>query len=185
MNKIASALIFLAFSSTLVAQQPLPSAPEPKPAPAPTPFKVPEKTQPVPPPPAEPQKKPQDDVRGLSGITTEPLEHRDQLILKDYLSSRLVPAVRSHWFATIPEEAQSKRRPLYNKKGKSGKVTIAFTLHRDGSVSDVSVDDSSGDKVLDLAAFHAVKDCQPGSLPAVFSKDTLKMHFTFYYNPKF
>ena len=51
------------------------------------------------------------------------------------------------------------------------------------SMTDTTIEDSSGDKVLDQAALKAVKDCGPPPLPSDFSREILKMRFWFYYNP--
>ncbi len=111
-------LVFLACTATLLAQQPtLPSAPDPKPAPSP--FKVPSKMERIPPSGFGSDKKDNDKkdyeevTPGLSGILAEPLEPRQKLILKEYLSAQFIPAVRSCWFSVIPEEAQAKRRPPF------------------------------------------------------------------------
>lgn len=198
--------MFLTWATVLFAQQQsLPSAPDPKPSPSP--FKTSSKPQPVPPAVADPDKDPEkkdgdkkdredkdnkdkdkkdreEAAPGLSDVLAEPLDARQQLVLKDYFSGRLVPAIRSCWYRVMPEEAYPKRRPLHlDRKGKSGKVRIEFTLHKDGSVTDAGIENSSGDKVLDQAALNAVKECRTGSLPSAFSRETVRMHFNFYYNP--
>jgi TonB family protein len=182
-------LMCLAGATTILAQQQtLPSAPDPKPSPSP--FKFPAKAQPVPPAASgtdkndNEKKHHEEGIPGISDLLAEPLEARQQLILKEYLSNRLVQAVRSCWVSVMPEEARGKHRPFHlDKKGKSGKVRVAFTLHKDGSMTDAAIEDSSGDKVLDQAALNAVKDCRPPPLPSAFARETLKMHFWFYYNP--
>lgn len=181
--------LILACTAALTAQQPLPSAPDPKPAP--TPFKAPARTLPAPasaPAPVPDSKETEEDnLPGHLGVSTEAMDYRQELIFKDYFSNRLRPAIRHRWIDAMPEEANGKHKkfgPIHiDKKGKSGKVRVGFTLHKDGSVSDVNLEDSSGDKLLDMAAFNAVKDCQPGPLPAAFSRDQLKMRLIFYYNP--
>lgn len=71
-----------------------------------------------------------------------------------------------------------------DKKGKSGKVQVAFTLHKDGSITDATIQNASGDDALDQAALRAVKDCRRAPLPSAFARETVKMRFLFYYNPK-
>ena len=84
----------------------------------------------------------------------------------------------------MPEEAMGKHRRFHlDKKGKTGKVRVGFTLHTDGSRTDATIEDSSGDKALDQAALNAVKDCPPTPPPSAFARETLKMQFRFYYNP--
>jgi TonB family protein len=173
-------------ATVLAQQQTLPSAPEPKPSPAP--FKLPAKGQPVPPPAAsdsdEKNKHREAFMPGLYGVQAEDLEPAQEFILKEYLANRLLPAIRSCWYNIIPEEAKIQhRRFRLDKKGKSGKVRVAFTLHKDGSRTDVTIEDSSGHNALDHAALSAVKECSPAPLPAAFARETLKMRFSFYYNP--
>jgi TonB family protein len=63
-----------------------------------------------------------------------------------------------------------------------GTVFVKFTIHRDGSIDNVSVERPSGDPVLDLAAQRAVlvtKTLNP--LPAAFPNPTLTVHLNFQY----
>ncbi len=185
-------LIFLSCVTTILAQQQtLPAAPDPKPSPSP--FQFPAKAQPVPPAASgkdekDSEKKHRQElipgIQGMVDLGDEILDPKQQTILKEYLSNRLVPDIRSCWYDIIPEEARVQhRRFRFDKKPKSGKVRVAFTLHKDGSKSDVIIEDSSGDKLLDQAALDAVKDCRPAPLPPAFTRETLKMRFGFYYNP--
>ena len=90
------------------------------------------------------------------------------------------------WNDVMPEEAKEHRTGLIKvvKKGKNGTVRVGFTLHKSGQITDITVDDSSGDKLLDQAAAKAVKDSQPLPLPKAFAKDQLRIRATFLYNPK-
>jgi protein TonB len=151
---------------------------------------LPAKAQPVPPTASDTDKKGNEKehyeevIPGLSGVLAEVPEPRQQFILLGYFSNRLVPAIRSCWISVMPEEAKGKHRSFHlDKKGKTGKVRVGFTLHKDGSRTDATIEGSSGNKALDQAALNAVKDCPPAPLPATFARETLKMRFSFYYNP--
>jgi protein TonB len=189
MRVVVSVVTLLASAAILAGQQSLPSAPEPKPAP--TPFKLPAQATPVPPPESKPADSKPKDTTGknvalfdFSGVFTRPLEDRQQLLLADYIAHRLKPAVFARWAILMPEEAMSRQRRFHlNRKGKTGKVAVSFTLHKDGSITDAAVSDSSGDKVLDQAALQAIRESKPGPLPAGFERETQEMRFKFAYNP--
>jgi len=58
--------------------------------------------------------------------------------------------------------------------------TVAFTIHRDGQVSDPSVEKRSGDTFFDQLAERAVLYANPlPPLPAGFPDETLKVHMKF------
>lgn len=58
-------------------------------------------------------------------------------------------------------------------------VTVTFTIHRDGSVDEVEVIESSGSSTLDRLAERAVLSTQLGPLPNAYEKETLVVHATF------
>ena len=61
---------------------------------------------------------------------------------------------------------------------------VAFVIHRDGQVSDSSVEKPSGDSVFDQLAMHAVLYSNPlPSLPGGFPDDTLRVHMKFVGKP--
>jgi len=63
-----------------------------------------------------------------------------------------------------------------------GDVVIKMTIQRDGRLTDVSVERSSGYQALDLNARRAVEVTrQLTSLPAEYSNPTLTVHLTFRY----
>jgi protein TonB len=178
--------IVLTIVIVLQGQQ-LPAAPEPKATPAP--FKVPASASPMrtPMPDVEKDKTEKaDEDLGDLGVSKELLRGPEGSVLKDFLKNRLRPTIMRHWEDVMPEEAKEHRSPLVRmvKKGKTGTVRVSFTVHKDGAITDIVVDDSSGDRLLDEAAMKAVKASQPLTLPAAFTKDQLKIAATFMYNPK-
>jgi TonB family protein len=63
--------------------------------------------------------------------------------------------------------------------GSSLQVVIAFTIHRDGSISDPIISKGSGDGSLDNLALRAVKLAAPlGTLPPGFPSDNLELTCT-------
>ncbi|MDE2292878.1 MAG: TonB family protein [Elusimicrobia bacterium] len=57
---------------------------------------------------------------------------------------------------------------------------VAFTLMRDGSVVDLQVEETSGDRAFDYAALSAVRGLGPQPpLPPAFKERFLKVHVTF------
>ncbi len=61
----------------------------------------------------------------------------------------------------------------------SGSVTVAFTIHRDGSVDQVEVIESSGSASLDRLAERAVLSTQLGPIPNAYEKEIIVIHATF------
>jgi TonB family protein len=66
-------------------------------------------------------------------------------------------------------------------QGAEGQCTIKFTIQRDGKITDTSVETSSGNPALDLAARRAVVVTQLPALPDAFSNPTLTVHGIFKY----
>jgi len=61
------------------------------------------------------------------------------------------------------------------------RCTIKFTIQRDGKIVDTSVEKSSGDQALDLAARRAVAVTQLPPLPDAYTNSSLTMHLIFNY----
>jgi len=61
----------------------------------------------------------------------------------------------------------------------AGNVKIAFTIHRDGSVDEVEIIESSGSATVDRLAERAVISTQLGPLPNGYEKETLVVHANF------
>jgi len=61
---------------------------------------------------------------------------------------------------------------------KGARAYVTFTVHRDGSVSDVQIDTASGSPTLDTSCIRAVRRVDTlGSLPAQYNQSTLKVSF--------
>jgi protein TonB len=62
-------------------------------------------------------------------------------------------------------------------------VTIRFTIHRDGRISDVTILNSSGVPPYDFAAKKAIENSSPlAPLPTAFPNDSERVTCMFYYN---
>jgi TonB family protein len=92
---------------------------------------------------------------------------------------RVLHDVKMNWYQGIPEEA----RPPINKKGK---VSICFSIMKDGHVSGLRYEQggSSGDAAFDRAAWGGITASDPfPPLPTEFTGQYLALRFHFYYNP--
>jgi protein TonB len=66
--------------------------------------------------------------------------------------------------------------------GKTYRVTVYFIIHRNGSLSDVRVEETSGVDLLDLSAVRSIGEASPlPPLPQDFRGDELGVHFWFDY----
>jgi protein TonB len=62
-------------------------------------------------------------------------------------------------------------------------VVVTFTVHRDGSVSDPRIAQSSGVPSLDLSGLQAVERVNTfGPLPAGYSGNSVSVAYTFTYD---
>jgi len=160
----------------MIAQQSLPSAPEPKPTPTPSPFHLHDNDAP-------PQSS--DSPSSASAVTKEALSAPDRLALHEFMRQRVQPTIRRHWEALIPQSAKAKHTWYGTvKDGKVGVLEVTFTIHRDGSITDIKLEDSSGDDQLDRAALQAIKESAPLPLPGSFKKDAVRINSHFLYSPK-
>jgi TonB family protein len=91
----------------------------------------------------------------------------------DYAAS-MVSKIRVNWYANMPQIIRS---------GMKGVVTIRFTIHRDGRISDITVLNSSTVPPYDAAARKAIELSSPlKPLPADFPSATERVTCMFYYN---
>lgn len=91
--------------------------------------------------------------------------------------SRVAHIVRVNWYNLIPEIA---RPPLLRK----GKVSIEFAIMPNGSASGMRLVASSGDVLLDRAAWGGITMSNPfDPLPQQFDGPCLALRFNFFYNP--
>ena len=80
--------------------------------------------------------------------------------------ARMRAALWSSWSQRMPAEART--------------CVVSFALARNGSVSEVSVSDGSGDSDFDYAALASVQEAAPfPPLPEDFKDPTLKVHVKF------
>ncbi len=90
---------------------------------------------------------------------------------------RVLQAVRTNWYAIIPEVAQP---PLREK----GRVAIEFIITKNGTVAGMRLIGPSGDVALDRAAWGGITGSNPfPPLPGEFRGDNIALRFRFYYNP--
>lgn len=61
-------------------------------------------------------------------------------------------------------------------------TTVLYSIKKDGTLKNVSIFKSSGDKKTDSAAIKAVKKTKFRPLPTGFDKDSIDVQFTFDYN---
>jgi len=67
--------------------------------------------------------------------------------------------------------------------GLTGRTVITFRIQHNGQITDVKVEDSSGNQSLDKAALFAVENAAPlPSLPSDYHYDTVGVIFSFWYN---
>jgi TonB family protein len=90
---------------------------------------------------------------------------------------RILHDVRQNWYAVIPESAMP---PLL----KRGKVSIEFSILKNGQAVGISYVTGSGDVALDRAAYGGITSSNPfPPLPREYAGQALRLRFTFFYNP--
>jgi TonB family protein len=86
----------------------------------------------------------------------------------------MVSRIRVNWYSNMPHLIQT---------GLKGVVTIRFTIHRDGSITDVTILQSSGVPPYDFAAKKGIELSSPlNPLPKNFPNDSERVTAMFYYN---
>ena len=86
----------------------------------------------------------------------------------------MVSRIRVNWYANMPHLIRT---------GLEGVVTIRFTIHRDGRISDVTILNTSGHPPYDFAARKAIEISSPlNPLPKDFPNATERVTAMFYYN---
>lgn len=90
-----------------------------------------------------------------------------------YVLNQILPAIRDKWYASIPSSAQMKR----------GEVVIAFAIEKGGKVAGIKLLKSSGEVMLDRAAWAGITGSGPfPSFPAEFTDNHLSLRIRFAYN---
>jgi TonB family protein len=86
----------------------------------------------------------------------------------------MVSRIRVNWYANMPDLIRT---------GMKGVVTIRFTIHRDGRMTDITILNGSGVPPYDFAAKKALELSSPlNPLPKDFPNDTERVTCMFYYN---
>jgi TonB family protein len=87
---------------------------------------------------------------------------------------RILATVKQHWLAVIPESV---------KLGRRGKVSIQFSIARDGHVPKLVIATASGADALDRAAVAGISASVPfPPLPTEYKGELVKLQFNFAYN---
>ncbi len=87
--------------------------------------------------------------------------------------ARISSILPSNWARPM---AQELRQPL--------RAVVHFIIRRDGTLTDIELEQPSGDAALDRSALRAVQDSNPlPPLPYQYGKDSLGVHFYFELKP--
>jgi len=131
--------------------------------------------------PSESKAQNQDNEFGL-GIKAQGRESGDLDILSDtrgvdfgpYLK-RMVKEIRDNWYTLIPNCAQTMK----------GRLAIEFAILKEGGIADMRLVATSGETVLDRAAWDGIRSSNPfPALPSEFTGPSLALRLRFSYNPK-
>lgn len=86
----------------------------------------------------------------------------------------MVSKIRLHWYGNMPDLIRT---------GLKGVVTIRFTIHRDGRITDITLLQTSTTPPYDFAARKAIELASPlNPLPRDFPNATERVTAMFYYN---
>jgi TonB family protein len=101
------------------------------------------------------------------------LSDTDGASFRPYLK-RMTMNIRENWYRWIPESARDKTACL----------AITFIVHKDGQVTDLKIERSSGTDALDQSASKSIEATEffP-ALPGRFQGDHLAFRFSFAYHP--
>ena len=111
---------------------------------------------------------------GVGVQILSPLTPVQSEVMKNLMPG-VVKTTRRRWRRLIPEEAHA---PVLKK----GEVTIEFTLHANGKVSDMRLAHASGDVALDRAAWGAIADSKYEPFPLILDVSSVRLQFPFSYN---
>ena len=168
---IGSLFVALGFSETQTAP-PAQASPSPSPLPA---AANPEKSQ----------DKIEQKALQEAGTPAKPASGGGGIeILSDTMGVDFGPYVRGlkevvqkHWYSVMPRSAMAPEM-------KSGKTVVKFAVMHDGTLSNVKIEQSSGDPALDRAAYVALSYSSPlAPLPPGFTGNYLLVRANFFYNP--
>ncbi|MBZ5579886.1 MAG: TonB family protein [Acidobacteriia bacterium] len=110
---------------------------------------------------------------GVQGSQLELLSDPMGVDFRPYLT-QVLAAVRRNWLAVIPESA---------RLGRQGRVTIQFSIGRDGYVPKLVITGQSGTDAFDRAAVSGISASQTfPPFPPGFKGDRVVLQFNFAYN---
>jgi TonB family protein len=111
---------------------------------------------------------------GSVGSGLELLSDSRGVDFRSYLT-QILAAVKRNWQAVLPESARRGER--------RGKVTVRFSVSRDGKVTNVQITVPSGTEALDLAAIAGISATNPfPPLPPEYNGLPIRLQFVFLYN---
>jgi TonB family protein len=85
-----------------------------------------------------------------------------------YFHDSVLPSLRRSWHSVVREKGFAPATPL--------KLAAEFTVHKDGTLDELKVAESSGDAEADQAALDAIRNTSPlAALPAEFKGESLKL----------
>ena len=110
---------------------------------------------------------------GVQASQLELLSDPQGVDFRPYLIE-VLQAVRRNWLAVLPESA---------RMGRQGRVTIQFSIARDGNVPKLVITGGSGTDALDRAAVAGISASQVfPPFPSGFKGDRVVLQFNFAYN---
>ena len=111
---------------------------------------------------------------GSVGSGLELLSDSRGVDFRSYLT-QILASVKRNWQAVLPESAKRGER--------RGRVTVRFSVARDGKVTNVQITVPSGTEALDLAAIAGISATNPfPPLPAEYNGLPIRLQFVFLYN---
>ena len=119
------------------------------------------------------------DLSGVAGgekgtAEAGPLSFETQWYDWGEYAQSMVSKIRLHWYQNMPHLIRT---------GLKGVVTIRFTIHRDGRISDITLLQTSTTPPYDFAARKAIELASPlNPLPRDFPNATERVTAMFYYN---
>ncbi len=110
-----------------------------------------------------------------TGIPAEILTDTMGVDFRPYMT-QIVKTVRQNWYNLMPPS-------VYPPVLKQGKVSIEFTVLKDGKIDGMKLHTSSGDVALDRAAWGSIVASAPFIvLPAEFPGQRIGLRFFYFYN---
>ncbi len=170
-------ICLIAGSALGQTQKPSPQ-PSPSPSRSPNVVEAPKTSSKV--PPSKVEQVPADSTK----TTPAPTSKGSLEILSDTMGVDFKPYLRAmksqiqqHWLPLIPQSAMAPEM-------KSGTVVVRFAILKDGKMTDLKLEEKSGDVALDRAAYGAIVYSSPlPPLPTQFKADSLDVRARFHYNP--